>query len=202
MPQSTPRAIRVFGIGCEEGNADSCAEAARLLIREAQSASGGALLSSTSTSAPPPAPLLAGEAVAAGRGHELASASLLQAHDYLRRGCNGGFSVPHAKCCGMLGMMYTSSRLAPSLPTPTNRDLLDTLERACTGEQPGACMRLAALYSSGSEQYGVSADPPRAAEYEKRGLVWAGMTEAQATAAVAAKRERAGMGTGMGTGKR
>jgi hypothetical protein len=184
-------ALRALSLGCEEGNADACADAARLHLRRARGA----------PAAPEPlaAPL---------RADMLAAAALLQ------RGCSAGAGVSHGKCCGLLAAMHLGTRgnelfaspepapapaLAPPLLPPARAlappALLALLERACgEGEEAAACARLAAVYrplpagagaagaapSAGARFFGVAPDAARARELERRGLVWAGLSEAQA----------------------
>lgn len=112
--------------------------------------------------------------------------------------------MPHAKCCGMLGSLYTSKRfseLAASggVTQPAAATVLQCLERGCRGEQPSACMRLASIYKShaGSAQFGVQHDLQKGLALEKQALVWAGMSESQAEATVqrrAATAARGGKG--------
>jgi TPR repeat protein len=176
---SVPRAIAVLGIGCETGNADACSEAARLLLKEYLLLSPQKQPSSSSSSTPPPS--------SPAPAPSLAPVRAAQAH--LERCCAAGESVSHAKCCGTLGALYLSPRFGAAPPSGDPADAVRCLERACRGEQASACMRLAALHRGGRPDLGVAADPAAAAAFDRQGLVWAGMSERQAEAAVTRRRQ-------------
>jgi TPR repeat protein len=177
---SVPRAIAVLGIGCETGNADACSEAARLLLKEylLLSPQKPQQPSSSAATPPPSSPAPA---------PSLAPVRAAQAH--LERCCAAGESVSHAKCCGTLGALYLSPRFGAAPPSGDPADAVRCLERACRGEQASACMRLAALHRGGRPDLGVAADPAAAAAFDRQGLVWAGMSERQAEAAVTRRRQ-------------
>jgi TPR repeat protein len=104
-------------------------------------------------------------------------------------GCAGGGSTTHAHCCGLLAALALSPRTARALPpalTPPPAALAAHLERACAGEHAGSCLRLAGAVRRG--ELGFAADAARADALEVRALLWAGVGEKAAAAAVARKR--------------
>ncbi len=185
-PPSIPRAIAVLGIGCEAGNADACSEAARLLLRESVGANAASAASLQPAPAPAPAPAAPPE-----------PAAVAAAHAHLLRGCHSGDSTAHAKCCSMLGALYLSRRFGVTAPSPDA--VVTALERGCAGEQPAACMRLAALHRAGAPHFGIAQDVRAAVVYEKRALMVSGMSEKQAEATIERRGARGGSSGGGGS---
>jgi TPR repeat protein len=183
---SLPQAARVFGISCEEGNADGCSEASRLLLQEAlvaqRSNTSGASVATPDTIA-----ASSGSAVTGGRSSagvattaapSVASPQALLAERYLSLGCESGTSVANAKCCGLLGTLYLSQTFGVRAARPPT--VPELLQRACEGEHGSSCMRLAALYRHGAPALDVARDTSKAAAYERQGLLWSGLSPAQA----------------------
>jgi TPR repeat protein len=116
VPKDVPMAVKAWETGCREGNADSCVESARVLMKDAlvkfdaadpsagakKAGSVGTEPQSSSTT-PPPTPLL---------GQEFdAHRSLKTGLELLAIGCDADSTVSNARCCGMLGASFFSAKL-------------------------------------------------------------------------------------------
>ena len=195
IPINIPKAITVFGIGCEQGNADACAEGSRLLLREAlqlSSSSTTTTSSSPSTTASSTTSTSIDDNSISSTPPQLSSTSIAQiqlAQHYLYRGCHDGEGVAHARCCSMLGSLYTSKRFRPYITLPDNKqNIITCLERGCRGEQSSACMRLASIYRHGSNELNIIPNLTLANNLEKQSLIWMGMTEKQAEQTIQKRR--------------
>ena len=123
------------------------------------------------------------------RGSGGAAPAVVQAAALFSRGCDGGTSTTHASCCGLLAALALVEKTAAALE-PEHRDartVVARLERACGGEHANSCMRLARAYRVGA--LGLAVDDARADAFDERGLLWSGLSEAQARAAVRRKRD-------------
>lgn len=196
VPVSIPRAITVFGIGCEQGNADACAEGSRLLLRESVHGSSSSSSSSLNESDLSTTTTTTTTTISTNTTTDtplsLSSTSISQiqqAQKYLSQGCYEGDGVAHARCCSMLGSLYTSRRFRPALTLPEDkRAILTCLEKGCRGEQSSACMRLASIYRHGSTELSIVPNISLANQLEKQSLIWMGMTEKQADQTIQKRR--------------
>lgn len=123
-------AARAYTLGCQGGNAESCVEAARFLLREAAdqmaaaapvptvgegglaaiasgapSSSGGAAATAAPPLSPQQQPLPPPPPPAA------VSSALREGLALLAQGCEADRTVSHGRCCGMLAAAYFSTRL-------------------------------------------------------------------------------------------
>lgn len=187
MPHSAPRAISVLSLGCQLNNADACAEAARLCLHAASTHLKLSQAESDEVASMPSTTTTGGDAGATGW-----RASVATAERMLNMGCfghaegdtHGGLdadglprmrSSASAKCCGMLGGMYTTPRF--ELPSPLPRQVPELLATACLAEHAPSCMRLGKLFRSGAPDMGITPSIDEALRYERLGLSWSGLSE-------------------------
>jgi hypothetical protein len=187
VEQSTSRAVSVFTVGCEANNGDACAEGARILLAEAVDASKAAAPGAgAGAGAAAPATDGAPAPVVPPRLPPEAAARVSTAVSLLQRGCDGGDgSIASARCCGMLGAVYLNRGYGAGAPPGGGAAILGLLERACVGEQKTGCFNAAALLRAGAPPLGIAADPARAADFTRRGLLLAGLSERRADAVLA-----------------
>lgn len=184
------QAVQVYGIGCQEGNTDSCIEAAKLILRDVSRSNQASPESSSETSK------MLFESM---KLHKI-----LIAENFLRNACDEGNSVSNAKGCGLLSTMYLSPTFGPILKKAVEDDhipkpevkVMQWLHKACEGEHANSCMALANIYRHGSKKAGhdylrgVKVDLDKAYQYEKQALVWAGMSESQAEKHIAQRKNK------------